>query len=264
MMSRPLLSLCIPTYNRAAILARTLEAIAPEVSDDTEIVVSDNCSSDATPEVIARFSARFPHFRTARQPATLKAIENVAASMLLARGRYSYTLSDDDRPYMASLRAAVSVMEADREVVGVYGGYQEWIPESDQIVGTYVATDARIDFTTADRRRLFDQFVMIWYPVYRTEIAQRFHVYDGRCFGHWPLAGALLEHGKLAVIPEIFYRHAHTHPRLEYELTEAWYQDSSRSQFEVYLGRDGPSNDTEVAALVQRRMAPGYMPGRIA
>jgi len=50
-MAQPDLSICIPTYNRAAILADTLAHL--EFLNDfpltTEVVVSDNASPDDTP-----------------------------------------------------------------------------------------------------------------------------------------------------------------------------------------------------------------------
>lgn len=52
---KPLLSICIPTYNRAKTLDKTLLTLTGQdffnVSDDVEIVISDNCSTDDTGEI---------------------------------------------------------------------------------------------------------------------------------------------------------------------------------------------------------------------
>ncbi len=60
----PLLSICIPTYNRAEMLEKTILSI---VSDDiflntdlVEIIVSDNCSTDQTEEICLKYAAKFP------------------------------------------------------------------------------------------------------------------------------------------------------------------------------------------------------------
>ncbi|PQA90537.1 Glycosyltransferase involved in cell wall bisynthesis [Chryseobacterium piscicola] len=53
-----LLSICIPTYNRADILNRTLRSLTtnPDYNPDLiEIVISDNCSTDNTKEVVAMY-----------------------------------------------------------------------------------------------------------------------------------------------------------------------------------------------------------------
>lgn len=57
-MNNKLLSLCIPTYNRAEVLEDTLNNLFsnPDFDEDRiEVVVSDNCSTDNTAEVVAKF-----------------------------------------------------------------------------------------------------------------------------------------------------------------------------------------------------------------
>lgn len=67
----PTLSICIPTYNHAKDLAAMLKNLVslPSFSDDVEIVISDNTSSDATQSVGERFAAEHPgkirYFRNA-------------------------------------------------------------------------------------------------------------------------------------------------------------------------------------------------------
>jgi len=57
--SAPLLSVCIPTYNRAKLLSRHLEHLRG-FRLDLEIVVCDNHSADDTPALAASFAAGFP------------------------------------------------------------------------------------------------------------------------------------------------------------------------------------------------------------
>lgn len=60
-MKKPLLSICIPTYNRAKYLEQCLEAIVSqsEFDDRVEIVISDNCSTDTTQEVGERYQSKY-------------------------------------------------------------------------------------------------------------------------------------------------------------------------------------------------------------
>lgn len=61
--SNPILSICIPTYNRAELLKITLESIASQKrfseTDDVEIVISDNCSTDSTSEVVEHYLEKY-------------------------------------------------------------------------------------------------------------------------------------------------------------------------------------------------------------
>lgn len=63
-MNKPYLSICIPTYNRAEYLKKTIESIiiSPAFfkTGVIEIVISDNASSDHTSEVILPFKEQFP------------------------------------------------------------------------------------------------------------------------------------------------------------------------------------------------------------
>ena len=63
-MNKPLLSICIPTYNRAEYLDKTLNSIvSSEIfirSNDVEIIISNNCSSDNTNEVCLKYVNKYP------------------------------------------------------------------------------------------------------------------------------------------------------------------------------------------------------------
>ncbi len=52
-MSRPLVSVIIPTYNRADLLGQTLDSITKQTFRDYEIVVIDDGSTDGTHELVA-------------------------------------------------------------------------------------------------------------------------------------------------------------------------------------------------------------------
>ncbi|MDR3118496.1 MAG: glycosyltransferase family 2 protein [Mediterranea sp.] len=56
-----LLSICIPTYNRSAILKDTMERIVadPAFDNEVEIIISDNNSTDGTGDVVKAFTERF-------------------------------------------------------------------------------------------------------------------------------------------------------------------------------------------------------------
>jgi glycosyltransferase involved in cell wall biosynthesis len=64
---KKLLSICIPTFNRASQLEVTLQSIAiqlerdPSLLECVEIIISDNLSSDSTPTICLLFVKRFPN-----------------------------------------------------------------------------------------------------------------------------------------------------------------------------------------------------------
>lgn len=59
-MNKPLLSICIPTFNRAEYLERCLEAIVQQEGfEEIEVVISDNCSSDGTQKMCKAYENKF-------------------------------------------------------------------------------------------------------------------------------------------------------------------------------------------------------------
>lgn len=57
-MKNKLLSICIPTYNRAEVLDDTLNKLFsnPDFNEDLiEVIVSDNCSTDNTAEIVSKY-----------------------------------------------------------------------------------------------------------------------------------------------------------------------------------------------------------------
>lgn len=60
-----ILTIAIPTYNRAELLSDVIESIVKQEvfqnSDDVEIVICDNCSTDNTAEVAKNFTKKFPN-----------------------------------------------------------------------------------------------------------------------------------------------------------------------------------------------------------
>lgn len=97
------LSICVPTYNRAAQLISMLTTLMQEVNQhprraEIEICISDNGSTDDTALVVSECSARFPNI-TLRQKTQVNNIgfsANFIAVARLATGSGFVVLADDD------------------------------------------------------------------------------------------------------------------------------------------------------------------------
>lgn len=91
----PLVTVGIPTYNRAGqTLPAALESALAQDYPHVEIVVSDNCSSDNTPQLVASYSDR--RVRYLRQKVNIGPTSNYKACLEAARGVYFLLLHDDD------------------------------------------------------------------------------------------------------------------------------------------------------------------------
>lgn len=93
-----LLSITIPTYNRAKYLQRCLLSVLPQVQEynDVEVLVIDNASPDNTREIVEQFTKQYPSLRYIRNTENLGYAGNQAKCIELAQGRYAAILCDDD------------------------------------------------------------------------------------------------------------------------------------------------------------------------
>ena len=102
-----ILSICIPTYNRAEQLKNNLTSICEQIhTDDVEIIVSDNASTDTTESVVRELQAHYPYIRYNRNKQNIGLDKNLLVSIENAHGQYCWYCSDDDR----ILRGTVAII----------------------------------------------------------------------------------------------------------------------------------------------------------
>jgi hypothetical protein len=94
----PLLSICVPTFNRSSSLQNLFASLAQVKSrfgEEIEICVSDNASTDDTSRVIEGFAQRFPVDRC-RQASNIGGTLNIIAVAGQMRARWGIWCGDDD------------------------------------------------------------------------------------------------------------------------------------------------------------------------
>ena len=92
---KPLVTIAIPTCNRAkTYLVKSLKSAINQTYSNIQIIVSDNCSSDNTEEVVKNFhDSRIEYFK---QSENIGPVENTIFCIEKARGVYFLLLHDDD------------------------------------------------------------------------------------------------------------------------------------------------------------------------
>jgi hypothetical protein len=96
--NRPLVSVVIPTYMRAAGVARALDSIDEPRIDlgRIEVIVVDNASTDDTEAVVEARRERFPNLVFRRWPENVGPIENWRRGIALARAPWLKVIWSDD------------------------------------------------------------------------------------------------------------------------------------------------------------------------
>jgi len=94
------LSVAIPTYNGAKYIREALDSIISQLGDideEIEIVISDNASTDRTPEIIKEYQNKYSFIRCFRNDKNLGADRNFDLVIRQSKGEYVWLFGDDDK-----------------------------------------------------------------------------------------------------------------------------------------------------------------------
>ncbi|MTJ48155.1 glycosyltransferase family 2 protein [Dolichospermum sp. UHCC 0259] len=96
-----LLTIAIPTYNRAELLNKQLAWLAKSIKgyeSECEIIVSDNCSEDHTQEIVKKWQSLLPTttFHINKSSENVGVMKNITYCIEAATSKYVWTISDDD------------------------------------------------------------------------------------------------------------------------------------------------------------------------
>ena len=119
------LSVCVSTYNRASWLRVTLPLIADDIAayrGKVELIVVDNASTDATPQVVEQLS-RVYDIIYIRNPENVGMLGNLAVAANAAGGDFVWILGDDDVVCQGTTRLILDAITEHEELELVYINY---------------------------------------------------------------------------------------------------------------------------------------------
>ena len=95
-MAPPSVSILVPTYNGERYLAACLDSVLAQTHRDWELVIVDDCSTDASLEIAQGFARREPRVRVVRNAANLGLVANWNRCVELANGTWVKFVFQDD------------------------------------------------------------------------------------------------------------------------------------------------------------------------
>lgn len=107
------LTIGIPTHNGSKYMGQVLESILSQhISKEIEILISDNCSDDSTPNIIKEFEQRYPDLVSSYRNETNVGYDaNVDLVVNRAKGRFVWILSDNDFLLPGSIEHVLSIIK---------------------------------------------------------------------------------------------------------------------------------------------------------
>jgi glycosyltransferase involved in cell wall biosynthesis len=209
-MAAPILSICIPSYNRGTLALEALAALdAPGfLPFSFEVVLVDNGSDAGSYDAVRRFAPHHYALRYVRLAATVPILHNVWGSLRRAAGEFCLYLADDDRLIPEAVAEIVETMAANPDLLATFSAWQY----IDVATGAITRPGAMLDEVTFDWRSasaplamVVDRMLPPEVGVYRT-IALTRALLPSRLF-YWPyvLIDRLLKFGSVRFSPRSFY-----------------------------------------------------------
>jgi glycosyltransferase involved in cell wall biosynthesis len=117
---RSLVSIGVPTYNRADSLRRTLRSVLDQDYEDVELIVGDNASTDSTGLVREELLDEV-RVRWTTHTSNVGAMRNFEHVLSLARGDYFMWLADDDALAPGYISGCLKVLRDEPNAVVAVG-----------------------------------------------------------------------------------------------------------------------------------------------
>lgn len=210
MNQRPLLTVCIPAYNRAGLLAPLLESILGQDFDDFDVLICEDGSPEraAIAGVVQRFQQMHPgriHYE--ENAANLGYDGNIRRLVERAQGHYCVFMGNDDllcAGALASIAAAVQRQPDCGVVVRSYASFEESPDRYKQVFRYYpqehvLPAGAQAVFT-AYRRSVVISGMVIHRDAAAAVATNRF---DGSLLYQLYLVGMILAQRSVVFVPQI-------------------------------------------------------------
>ncbi len=129
-----LLTIIIPTYNRCKWIYNSLSYLLPQCqhfSDEIQLLVIDNCSTDDTCNTVNRFLNKGYNFEYVINEKNLGISGSLRKSLKLANSKFIWILGDDDFLMEGKLPYLIEVIKNNQHVPFFYLNMQVWHPTRD-------------------------------------------------------------------------------------------------------------------------------------
>jgi glycosyltransferase involved in cell wall biosynthesis len=133
-LNKPLVSVCIITYNHAPYIAQTLDSVLAQKTDfPFEIVIGEDASPDSTRAICKEYEAKYPHIiRVLDTEKNMGVVPNFIRTAKACEGKYIAVLEGDD--YWIDdykLQKQAEILEEEDLCVMCFTGRKEYYEATD-------------------------------------------------------------------------------------------------------------------------------------
>ena len=209
----PVLSICVPTFNRARYLDCLLADLVAHIGElgySYELLIGDNASDDDTADVVCKYQGQLA-IRYVRRSENVGAVHNISQLFGAAKGRYVVYLADDDLLLLEVLARYITYLEANPDVGAVFA---PWFLH-DRVAGAdfdqFYSLERETRIAAGDHGVLFDLLVNghIFPEIYvaRTSLAREVAGADNPfAYFFFTQLARMVDRAAVTFSPEPFYR----------------------------------------------------------
>ena len=127
----PLVSIVMPAYNSVKTIGQSIDSVRVQTFPDWELLVVDDCSSDATCSIVGRYASIDKRINLIQQPMNAGPARARNVALSVARGRYIAFLDSDDCWLPKKLERQVGFMIEKKSVLS-YTLYRRFMADIEQ------------------------------------------------------------------------------------------------------------------------------------
>jgi glycosyltransferase involved in cell wall biosynthesis len=209
----PRVSVGLPVYNGERYLAEALDSLLAQEFTDFELVIGDNCSTDATAEICRSYAADDARICYLRSDVNRGAAWNYNRVFHASRGGYFRWAAYDDVVAPTHLGRCVETLDASGPDVALAYTQTTLIDEHGTPAGDY---DEPFDAAAARASVRVAQIVRhivlsnVFFGLLRREVMEKTHLHGAYPSADWALILEWAMQGRFVQVPErLFYRRLH-------------------------------------------------------
>ncbi len=242
---KPLVSIGLPTYNGERFIRQTLESLLAQDYENFELIISDNASTDKTPEICKEYASKDQRIKYFRNERNLGAIPNVNRVIELSSGEFFMLASDHDLWDKSFISKCVNVLTENPSIVLCFSKTY-LIDSNGQILK--IIDDERLDTRQIDKTSLRFHKILwemtlcnIIYGIIKKEALKKTRLFIPTIGPDNLLLAELSLIGKFAIIPEpLYYRRLNRPPEDEKNTVQRYLRELHPYLKKNYIIRNFP------------------------
>lgn len=130
----PKVSIILPTYNGERYLKQAIDSILAQTYTDWELILVNDCSTDATADIMEQYAGKDDRIRTIHNTSNQKLPASLNIGFAAARGEY-FTWTSDDNLYLPNAIAVMAQCLDEHEEVSMVRASMDFIDAQDRVIG---------------------------------------------------------------------------------------------------------------------------------